>query len=248
MRGKNQDEQASGVMPPAHEYEAEPGLLRGKPDIHGQQHGGADAHRRTIHRGDHRLETREDAQTHPPAAVARGVAREVRLASGAERNLRPVATRGAVERRGAGGEIRAGTECPARTGDDYHFHIVVAIGAIEGVDQLLEHFCRKRIELVRAVERDREDSILDLISNGFIGHRSVLSSTAAFGCACVRSYAKSAPRARFPSPPAGEGGEAEHSEAEPDEGSPLTASRTEVRSAPFPTRGRGSASVRPGRN
>jgi len=45
------------------------------------------------------------------------------------------------------------------------------IGAIEGVDQLAEHPGRERIELVGPIERDREDRVVDLVQNGFIGHR-----------------------------------------------------------------------------
>ena len=207
----------------AHEHEAEPCLLGGEPYVHRQQHGRTDADRRPIDGGDHRLEAGKDAQRHPSPAVARGVTRQVRLTVGARRNLRPVGASRAIECRATGGEVRPGTERPPRPGDDHRLHGVVLVGPVEGVDQLGEHLGRERIELVGSIERDREDRILDLVADGFIGHRLISPCRhdwADSGCtrACSRSYGLPEPHTRFPSPLAGEGGRSECNEGRPGEG------------------------------
>ena len=73
MRGRNQVEHASGTIPILPKTKPIAGLRRRHPHVHGQGHRRADADRRTVDRGDHRLGARVDRQRDPAAGVADAV-------------------------------------------------------------------------------------------------------------------------------------------------------------------------------
>ncbi len=81
-----------------------------------------------------------------------------------------------VEGVGAAGEIGAGAEAAARTGEDHCPDIVVAVRAIHRVQQLRQHLAREGVELVRPVQRDGEDVLVLLVLDLLVIHGAVLSS------------------------------------------------------------------------
>ena len=81
--------------------------------------------------------------------------------------------RGAVEGLAAAAQVGAGTEATPGAGDDDRAHRVVGVGLIEGVDQLDAHLRGEGVELVRAVQRDGEDAVGDLVLDRFVAHVSL---------------------------------------------------------------------------
>ena len=95
------------------------------------------------------------AQRELPAVVARHVAvgrRQQRGLGGA---------RAVVEGLAAGGEIGAGAVAATGAGHDDRAHVVVGVGLVEGLDQLAAHRRRPRVQPLGAVERDREDALVE---------------------------------------------------------------------------------------
>ncbi len=79
------------------------------------------------------------------------------------------------ERLAPTGEIGSRTEAPSASGDDHDAHVVVGIGPVERGDHLVHHPGRERVQLVRTIEGDRRDLILDLVRDllellGFCAH------------------------------------------------------------------------------
>src|SRR3990167_2776868 len=73
-----------------------------------------------------------------------------------------------VEGLGAGREVCAGAESAlAVPGDDDDLHIVVGIGDVEGLDHLVHHRAGEGVHVVRAVEGQRGNAVLD-IENDFL--------------------------------------------------------------------------------
>ena len=145
-------------------------MLRGQADIHGAGHGCTDTHRGAIDRGDHRFLAIVDRQGDPPAGVAhagghlRVVEAGVHILHG---RLQVFIEAEYVARRG---QIHAGAEGPALSGDDNCAHLVVIAGAVEGVDQFIGHCHREGIELLRPVQREGEDVVGHFVAQGVVGH------------------------------------------------------------------------------
>ena len=125
IRGRNQLEHASGTMP--RRAKTNPILApsaTSRMSI-GKRHRDADSDRRPIDRRDHRLQRVEDAQRNLTAGVTRYLVPRLAVAP--------------VERVAAPAQVGAGAEAPALAGDDDRAHVVVGIGAVEGLDQLPAH-------------------------------------------------------------------------------------------------------------
>ena len=135
-RGRNQLLHASGTMP----RRAKTKPMRAALDAMRTSIGSviviADADRRAVDRGDHRLLRLEDAQRDEAAAVA--VLGE----------RRPLAV---VEGVAAAGEVGAGAEGAPRAGHDDDAHGVVGVGPVERVEQLVHHRRGERVQLLGAV-------------------------------------------------------------------------------------------------
>jgi hypothetical protein len=74
-----------------------------------------------------------------------------------------------VEGAAAGGEVGAGTEAAAGAGDDDDADLIVGIGALQGVDQFALHDGGVGVEFFRAIERERQDPVLDIVEDLGIG-------------------------------------------------------------------------------
>ena len=148
------------IDPAPVEHEAVAGGGGGEANVHGQLHGGPDAHGGAIHRGDHGLQAVEDAQGHPPAPVAIDVA-DLGLVPGG------LAALGIVKGRPAGGQVGPGAEGPVPgPGDDHRPHPVVGVGDVEGRDHVQHHLGGEAVHLVGAVEGQDGDPVLDLELDG----------------------------------------------------------------------------------
>ena len=99
----------------------------------------------------------KDAQGQPAAGIARCLVAAVEGAA-------------ALEAAAAGRKIGPGTEGTAGAGDDDGTHLVVGIGPIERVDQLRHHAGREGVELVRPVEGDGQDAVVDVKEDRFVVH------------------------------------------------------------------------------
>jgi hypothetical protein len=83
-----------------------------------------------------------------------------------------------VEGVGAPGQIGTSAEAAARTREYDSAHIVVAVGAIHGIEQFRQHPAGEGIQLVRTIQRDSEDAVL-----GFVLDLLVVHSASSFdGC------------------------------------------------------------------
>ena len=132
----------------------------GQANVHGQLHGGPDAHGGAVHRRDHRLQAVEDAKRHPPAPVAIDVAHLGLVPGG-------LAALGVVEGRPAGGQVRPGAEGPVPgAGDDHRPNPVVGVGEVEGRDHVQHHLGGEAVHLVGTVEGQDGDPVLDLELDG----------------------------------------------------------------------------------
>ena len=138
----------------AGEDEAEARVLGGQTDVHGQLHGHPDADRGAVHGGDDRLEALIDAQGQKAAAVA---VHFVDLFAGAFARARII-----VEGLGAAGKVRAGAEAAAGAGDDHRLDRIVRIRPIQRRDHLGHHLAGERVQLVRPIEGDGRDPVLDV--------------------------------------------------------------------------------------
>src|SRR6185436_1192896 len=149
------------------EHEADPGRGGREADVHGQGHGGAEAHRGAIDGGDDRLLHVEDAEGEEPATVP---VRPARLF------LPPGGPLGGPRRRiegpGARGEIGPGAEGAPRPRHDDHADGVIRVGLLEGLQQLAQHDPREGIELGGAIEGDGEDAVLHLVADLLEGHQA----------------------------------------------------------------------------
>src|SRR5947208_611657 len=101
------------------------------------------------------------------AAISRASARAVGSNSSGGTTL---LTRWPASASGAGGKVGAGAEGAPGTGDDDGADVVVLVGRVEGVDQFLLHRGVEGVELVRPVQRDRENLLGDLILDRLVGH------------------------------------------------------------------------------
>ena len=144
---------------PASEHEADAGVLRRQADVHRQRHRDADADGRAVDGGDHGLEAVEDPQAHQAASVARHALRTGLVAPAA-------AGEGVTASRQVGSGAEAAT--PAR--DDHRPHVVVAVGPVEGVDQLVHHRAGEGVQLVGTVEGDRGDWSVELVGDLRVVH------------------------------------------------------------------------------
>src|SRR6185437_10672402 len=107
---------------------------------------------------DHGLLAFEDAERELAAAVA--VVGDVGRAATGRR----------VEGVGATREVGTGAKASAPPGDDDRTHVVIGVGAVEGVDHFVLHLPGERVELFRAVEGDGKDAI----GIEFVSHLSVI--------------------------------------------------------------------------
>src|SRR3954468_981123 len=64
----------------------------------------------------------------------------------------------------------------AGAGEDHRTHVVVAIGAVQRIEQLRQHLSSEGVELVGPVQGDGEDAVLGLVLDLLVGHGSLLSS------------------------------------------------------------------------
>ena len=169
MRGRNQVEQASGTMPILPKTKPIRAFVGGEPDVHRQRHRRADADRRAVDRGDDRLGARVDREADPAAGVAdarddRGVVEPVvqvghrRLRASRRDRTRCRPTDRSMPAQNA--RPRPVTTTAATSSS--------ALARVEGVDQLLGHRHRERVELVGTVEREREDAVLDRPVEGVV--------------------------------------------------------------------------------
>ena len=144
------------------EHEAEARVVGRDADIHRQLHRHADADRRAVDGADHGLQAFEDAQGQAAAAIALDV--DVLRAA-----LFAVSGAGViVERLGAGREVCAGAEgFLAVPGDDHGLHAVILVGDVEGLDHLVHHHAGEGVHVVRAVDGQRGDAVLD-VENDFL--------------------------------------------------------------------------------
>ena len=69
------------------------------------------------------------------------------------------------ERLATARQVGAGAEAAAAPGDDDRPHLVVGVGAVEGIDQLAHHRAGEGVELVGAVERDGGDRAVDVVGD-----------------------------------------------------------------------------------
>jgi hypothetical protein len=67
-------------------------------------------------------------------------------------------------------EVLAGAETAARAGQHQHPHAGVKLHSVEGGPHFKVHRLREAIELVRAVQRQQRDTILDLELDVFVVH------------------------------------------------------------------------------
>ena len=79
------------------------------------------------------------------------------------------------ERLASTGKVGPRTEAPAASGDDHDTHVVVGISTVERGDHLVHHPGCERVQLVRTIEGDRGDLVLDLVRDllellGFCAH------------------------------------------------------------------------------
>ena len=136
-----------------------------QPHIHRQLHGDPDAHGRPVASCDGGLQRVIEAEREQTAAVAMTV----------EAGIDRAAVLG-VEGVGAAREIGAGAKAAARAGEDDRAHVIVAVGAIHGVEQLRQHLAGESVELVGTVQGDGEDAALGIVLDRLVGHgRSVTS-------------------------------------------------------------------------
>ena len=135
--------------------ESHPRPLGRQAHVHGQRHRDADSDGGAVDGGDHGLCRIEDAEGDDPTAVARRWS----PVEGAGCRV------GEVERSRPGGQVGPGAERPASPGDDDGAHIVVGIGAIEGVEELVQHRHGEGIEVVGAVEGDGQEPVLDVVGD-----------------------------------------------------------------------------------
>jgi hypothetical protein len=70
-----------------------------------------------------------------------------------------------VKRLAAAGQIGPGAEGAAGAGDHDHTHLVVLVGAVEGLDQLASHRVGPRVQPLGTVQGDGEDAILELVAD-----------------------------------------------------------------------------------
>ena len=129
----------------------------GNANVHRQGHGDADADRWAVDGGDHRLSALVDAQRQQAPAIGAEAAFPVRAGV----RIKGVAS---------GGEIGPGAEAAAGAGDDDGPHPVVCVGGVEGVDHFRLHFLGEGVELLRTIERQGEDAILQVGQNGVVWH------------------------------------------------------------------------------
>ena len=67
-------------------------------------------------------------------------------------------------------EVGTRAEAPAGTRDDDRVDLVVGIGAVEGLPQLQAHLGRPRVQAVRPVEGDREDAPVEVVDDLLEAH------------------------------------------------------------------------------
>ena len=68
-----------------------------------------------------------------------------------------------IERAAASRKVCACAECAACAGDDDGAHVVVGVGARERIEQLVLHAPGVGIQLVGAVQGQREDAVCDFV-------------------------------------------------------------------------------------
>ena len=107
------------------EHETEAGPVRCHPDVGGQQQRDPHAHRRPVHRGDHRLQAVEQPQRDPPAPVPRRCRPGHPFGPDGPTAPSVVVVEGLGPRR----HVRSGAEGPPISGQDDHPHAVVTVQA-----------------------------------------------------------------------------------------------------------------------
>src|SRR6185312_11940671 len=75
-----------------------------------------------------------------------------------------------IEGVGAAGEIGTGAEAAAGTGEDHGADVVVAVGAVHRIEQFRQHLAGEGVQLVRPVQRDRQDAVLRRILDLLVLH------------------------------------------------------------------------------
>ena len=152
--------------------------------IAGQRHGYAHPGDGPVDRGDDRFGHRHQVGVRA-AQVGPGVRISGRGDAGADdlagRPLtRPAVTVG-IGDLGEHPEVGPGAPTPSGTRDDDAHHRRVALGFAESRGDLVTHAGRPGVELVRSVERDRGDRIVDLVEDLLEGggHPRVVAGRAA---------------------------------------------------------------------
>jgi len=84
--------------------------------------------------------------------------------------------RSVIEGFAAGAQICASTEAAAGAGEDHGSHVVVRIGLVERIEQLDAHPFGEGVELVRAIQGDGEDAVIEIVANRFVLHLGLGSS------------------------------------------------------------------------
>ena len=75
-----------------------------------------------------------------------------------------------IEGVGAARQVGTGAEAAARTREHDGAHIVVAIGAVHGIEQFRQHPAGEGVQLVRPVQRDGEDAVLGFVLDLLVVH------------------------------------------------------------------------------
>src|SRR4029453_15237135 len=101
----------------------------------------------------------------PPSRCSSALTARPRAAAS---NVEPPAPRSAPRRGGCkagppGAEISARAERAARAGDDDGAHVVVGVGAVPRLAELAQHRRGDGVEAIRAVQGDREASVLAVV-------------------------------------------------------------------------------------
>lgn len=142
---------------PSCEDEAKLGVVRGNSDIHGQLHGDANTDGGAIYRSNHGFFAFVDAQGKDATTITLQAAGPIGACVG-------------VERAAATGQVCPRTKRAPGTGDDNGSHVVVGICSIEGVDHLGHHVAGEGIECLRAMQREGQDAVLQVVQKCVVGH------------------------------------------------------------------------------
>ena len=142
----------------AGKHKAELGVGRCHTNIRRQAHGHAHTHGRAVKGNDDRLGALIDTQRHSTAAITQVIP------------LGLILTLVTVEGITALLQIRTGTERTAGTGHDHDTHRIIGIGCVKGRNQITTHLAVEGVHAVRTVQRQREDTVLHLVVEGFVSH------------------------------------------------------------------------------